>query len=311
MLEGWDDEQLLAALRDAMRSRQDVPAEFIEMGKNAYAWRDIDAELAQLTYDSCHEPDLEQFASTRSENASIRALTFTSVHLSLELEVAEGSLLGQVIPPRAGTLETQTRAGARTTTPIDEIGCFAVAPIPAGPFRLHCRTDDGADVLTGWITLLFQLLRGAGAGVLLAGARESLRAGLEDEALDRKRDREVQQQGRRTQTCLRALTVDEIVIAQVSGQRDDPEQGGEPVSLAPGLASLYPHARGGRADRAEGRGDDQTARERDRDPRTVVSLVQELHQFDHADDTENQRQPHVVADRAGLQLSEQDKDEDR
>jgi hypothetical protein len=154
VLEGWDDEQLLAALREAMRSRQDVPVEFIEMGKNAYAWRDIDAELAQLTYDSCHEPSLEQVASTRSENASIRALTFTSAQLSLEVEVAEDSLLGQVIPPRAGTLETQTRAGVTVMTVIDEIGCFAVAPIPAGPFRLHCRTDDGADVLTGWITLL-------------------------------------------------------------------------------------------------------------------------------------------------------------
>jgi hypothetical protein len=36
---------------------------------------------------------------------------------------------------------------------VDEIGCFAVEPIPASPFRLRCRTADGTDVLTGWITL--------------------------------------------------------------------------------------------------------------------------------------------------------------
>jgi hypothetical protein len=149
--EGWDDEQLLAALREAMRARQAVPSWFVETATNAYAWHNIDAELAQLTYDS--ESDADRLAAVRSETASIRALTFTSPHLSLELEVTESSLLGQIIPPRAGTLETQTGAGATTTTTVDEIGCFVVDPIPASPFRLRCRTSDGMDVLTGWITL--------------------------------------------------------------------------------------------------------------------------------------------------------------
>ena len=149
MLDGWDDEPLLAALGEAMRARQAVPDSFVDMGKSAYAWHNIDAELAQLTYDSSREP----VAGLRSETASIRALTFTSAHLSLELEVTEGSLLGQVIPQQAGTLETQTRAGTTISTPVDEIGCFAVEPIPASPFRLRYRTADGADVLTGWITL--------------------------------------------------------------------------------------------------------------------------------------------------------------
>ena len=153
MLESWDDEQLLAALRESMRARQAVPDEFVEMGKSAYTWHNIDAELAQLTYDSGREQDRDVAAGVRSETASIRALTFTSAHFSLELEVTESSLLGQIIPPRAGTIETQTRAGATTTAPVDEIGCFAVDPIPASPFRLRCRIADGADVLTGWITL--------------------------------------------------------------------------------------------------------------------------------------------------------------
>ena len=153
MLESWDDEQLLAALRESMRARQAVPDEFVEMGKSAYTWHNIDAELAQLTYDSGREQHRDVAASVRSETASIRALTFTSARLSLELEVTESSLLGQIIPPRAGTIEAQTRAGATTTAPVDEIGCFAVNPIPASPFRLRCRIADGADVLTGWITL--------------------------------------------------------------------------------------------------------------------------------------------------------------
>jgi hypothetical protein len=145
-----DDEELLAALGEAIRAREAVPEWFVETGKNAYAWHNIDAELAQLTYDSSRDRDA--VAAVRSEAASIRALTFTSVQLSIELEVAEGSLVGQIIPPRAGTLEVHTKAGV-TSLPVDEIGCFAVTPIPNSPFRLRCRTRDGTDVLTGWITL--------------------------------------------------------------------------------------------------------------------------------------------------------------
>ena len=161
MRNGWDDERLLAALSDddqllaalseALKAHQAVPSWFVEAGKNAYAWHNIDAELAQLTFDS--RDDRREAAATRSETASIRSLTFTSAHLTMELEVAESSLLGQIIPPRAGTLEIHTKAGAITTTEVDEIGCFAVDPIPDSPFRLRCRTADGADVLTGWIML--------------------------------------------------------------------------------------------------------------------------------------------------------------
>jgi len=152
-----DDEELLAALGEAIRAREEVPEWFVETGKNAYAWHNIDAELAQLTYDSDSDRDQgrdrDLVAAVRSETASIRALTFTSPHLSLELEVTEDALLGQIIPPRPGTVEVQTAAGAIATTPVDEIGCFAVEPIPASPFRLRCRTGHDTDVLTGWITL--------------------------------------------------------------------------------------------------------------------------------------------------------------
>jgi len=145
-----DDEELLAALREAIRAREQVPEWFVETGKNAYTWHNIDAELAQLTYDSSRDRDAA--AVVRSEAASIRALTFTSGRLSIELEVGESTLLGQVVPPQAGTLEIHTAAGV-ASSPVDEIGCFTVSPIPASPFRIRCRTEDGEDVLTGWITL--------------------------------------------------------------------------------------------------------------------------------------------------------------
>jgi hypothetical protein len=145
-----EDDKLLAALREALSASEAAPAWFVETGKNAYAWHNIDAELAQLTYDSFS--DQRMATATRSETASIRALTFTSANLSMELEVSEDSLLGQIIPPRAGMLEIHTKTGVITTS-VDEIGCFAVDPKPDTSFRLRCRIADGTDVLTGWINL--------------------------------------------------------------------------------------------------------------------------------------------------------------
>jgi hypothetical protein len=148
--DGWDDEHLLGALREAMRARHAVPHEAVETAKGFYAWHNIDAELAQLTYDSSREED--RSSRVRSETAAVRALTFTSAHLSIDLEVTEGALLGQVMPPEGGTIEAQTRSGMTPTTPVDEIGCFSIEPVPPSPFRLHCRTARGLDVVTGWIT---------------------------------------------------------------------------------------------------------------------------------------------------------------
>ncbi len=134
-----------------MRARSQVPPELVQAGKNIYAWHTIDAELAALTFDSDREPGAA--AATRSESASIRALTFSSGRLTIEVEVTETSLIGQVMPPREGTVEAQTRDGATVTAAVDGIGCFSVEPIPPGPFRLRYRDSEATDVVTAWITL--------------------------------------------------------------------------------------------------------------------------------------------------------------
>jgi hypothetical protein len=146
-----EDEELLVALRQAVHARESVPAEFVAAAKNAFAWHNIDAELAQLTYDSTR--DLDPAPSTRAETASIRALTFTSAHLTIELEVTPDSLIGQIVPGEPGTIKVQPKVGAEATVTADEIGLFAIEPIPSGSFRLHCRTDSGFETVTGWISL--------------------------------------------------------------------------------------------------------------------------------------------------------------
>ena len=158
MTDRWDDEELLAALGQALAARRAVPPEFVTAAKNAFAWHNIDAELAQLTYDSVHGPEVA--AHTRAESASIRALTFTSARLVIELEVTEDTLIGQVVPAQAATIEVQAHADevqahadVERQIDADEIGCFTIQPIPRGPFRLRCRAAGGINVLTGWITL--------------------------------------------------------------------------------------------------------------------------------------------------------------
>ena len=91
-----DDDALIDALREAMLAREAVPAWFVETGKSAYAWHNIDAELAQLTYDS--ERDQRVAAATRSETASIRARLTRP--LSIEFEFAKTHCWVKSLRPR-------------------------------------------------------------------------------------------------------------------------------------------------------------------------------------------------------------------
>jgi hypothetical protein len=151
-----DDEQLLAALGDAVRAARSVPRDFVEAGQAAFSWRTIDADLAMLTYDSRAgqaAPDGGLMAAgTRAEPAVLRALTFVSDRLTIEIQLGADGLLGQVGPPTAGEVQVQLATGASAAAPIDEVGWFAVRPAPTVPFRLRLSTAGGADVLTGWVT---------------------------------------------------------------------------------------------------------------------------------------------------------------
>jgi hypothetical protein len=140
----------LEALRRAVTARENVPPDFVEAGKDAFAWHNIDAELAQLTYDS---RDADHALATRTEAASIRALTFTSGRLTIELEVTQDSLVGQIVPAQPAVVTVLPRAGSEIVLAADDIGCFSVEPIPLGQFRLRCRTSAGVETMTGWITL--------------------------------------------------------------------------------------------------------------------------------------------------------------
>lgn len=146
--EWWtDDDALAELLRSAL---EPVPESFVIAGKAAFAWRNVDAELAALTYDSAQ--DAFAGAGTRAQPAALRSLTFEARSLTIELEIIDDVLHGQLVPPAAGAVEVLHPDGRAQSVEINELGYFTVSPVPSGRFRLHCRPADGDPVLTDWIT---------------------------------------------------------------------------------------------------------------------------------------------------------------
>jgi hypothetical protein len=145
-----DDDQLLAALKVALESADEPPASLVGIGKASFTWRNIDAELAALTYDSAH--DALAGAATRAEPSGARNLTFEASQLSIELEIVGDVLHGQLVPPQPGEIEIRSAEGTSITTEANDVGYFTAAA-PTGSFLVHCRTTSGVVVQTGWITL--------------------------------------------------------------------------------------------------------------------------------------------------------------
>ncbi len=141
----YDDDRLLAELGDAVRSGRAVPDRFVDVGKAAFAWRDIDVELAALRYDSAVSglP-----AAVRAGEPGLRALTFEVAGLTVEVELSARMLQGQVVPPQAGSVELWVEASEQRSTVIDEKGWFELGAPPTQPFRLCVRRPGAAAMLT-------------------------------------------------------------------------------------------------------------------------------------------------------------------
>jgi hypothetical protein len=144
-----DDDQLLAALRRALRE-EDVPPKVVQQAKDAYGWLGVDEELAALAYDS---DESDRLVGVRTEAAPLRTMIFATERLTIELQVTNDALHGQLIPPQSGEVELDPGGGDRSRASIDPLGAFVLRPIPPAPFRLHCRTAEDGSAMTTWITL--------------------------------------------------------------------------------------------------------------------------------------------------------------
>jgi hypothetical protein len=148
------DETLLAELRAVAAEVEPTPPELLTAARGSYTWRTIDAELAELSYDSL----LDTSPAGVRGSGTVRRLTFTGAGLTVELEVDTGDsgkprLTGQLVPPHAADVQVRN-LGSSVTVEADEVGRFSVAGVRAGPISLRYvpRVGTGA-VETGWVVV--------------------------------------------------------------------------------------------------------------------------------------------------------------
>jgi hypothetical protein len=149
-----DDDALLAELRALAAEEDPVPEHVVAAARGSFTWRTIDAELAELAYDSAL--DTERLTAVRSADAD-RLLTFETPELMIELEVtavgAHRRIRGQLEPPGPGRVEIR-HGGGVLQVDTDSHGRFTVDDVEAGPVSLRCRREEASAVVaTEWVMM--------------------------------------------------------------------------------------------------------------------------------------------------------------
>jgi hypothetical protein len=149
-LPDFDEAQLAEVeglLREAAEVCDPVPSGLREAALAAFALHDLDARLAELTFDS-----LLDAAPVRSGGDAPRMLTFAAGDLTVDVEVGEDGLLGQLLPPQEAAVEVLTRPVPEATArcAADGTGGFSCAVDVTGPFALRVRAGDEV-VVTEWL----------------------------------------------------------------------------------------------------------------------------------------------------------------
>ena len=146
------DEPLRLMLQRTFDADDPVPSEVTLAARSAIAWRDMDATIAELLYDSA-EQSLET-AGVRSIDGP-QMLSFGSEDVSVELQITRGDdglrILGQISPAAVEGIDVFHREGTATVQP-NASGSFAAGPIPAGPLSVRVRLPGDGAVQTVWIT---------------------------------------------------------------------------------------------------------------------------------------------------------------
>jgi hypothetical protein len=147
------DDHLIEELAAAIAAGDPVPAEVNAAAKASYTWRTVDAELAELVYDSA----VEELAGVRSAEGTARQVTFRAPGVEIEiaiLSVGTRRLVGQLVPPQRADVELRWGSESRTV-PSDELGRFTFDDVPVGPISLRCSfgEEDAPVIQTDWMLL--------------------------------------------------------------------------------------------------------------------------------------------------------------
>lgn len=138
------DDALFDELKQALEQADSVPEDVLDMAKESFTWRTIDAELAELVFDSA----VDEVAGVRGTALAERELTFRAGEVEIEIMLGDGNLNGQVVPAGPGTVEL-TSGGATHQSGVDSFGAFSFEDVPQGPVRLTFRIGE-AFLTTEW-----------------------------------------------------------------------------------------------------------------------------------------------------------------
>lgn len=150
LMPGPDDPEEMGVVDDLKRVIGDadpVPPEVLAAAVASRAWRRVDAELAELVYDSVVDAVLVR------NRGGARQLTFEASGLTVEVEVGPRTLDGQLVPPQPAQVELRHRHGTLTVS-ADRLGHFRVEHVPHGPVSLRCQPDAaGTPTETAWVVI--------------------------------------------------------------------------------------------------------------------------------------------------------------
>jgi hypothetical protein len=139
--------EILEILGRALELSDPVPISVTEAGKSALTWLTIDAELAELVFDSARD----ELVGVRSETLAERQLTFQSPTVEIEIMLVGDTrhLVGQLVPAQDAEVTLITEL-ASTDVTTDILGRFDFMGVELGRIRLLVRTVGGPSITTQW-----------------------------------------------------------------------------------------------------------------------------------------------------------------
>jgi hypothetical protein len=143
------DDDLMKILKQALTIAEGEEARLLAAAKAAFTWRTLDEELEllSLSYDSA----MFEAAVVRSDHHQpSRMLVFENDDLVLQLEAHSDVLMGQLIPPCAGTVVLENPQGRVGEARADDAGIFLLRRATrGGPVRL--RVEAQPAMTTEWL----------------------------------------------------------------------------------------------------------------------------------------------------------------
>jgi len=145
-----ESDELLDRLTRLAAVHDPVPQAVVDAAIASENWRDIDAELAELVFDSAVDGAMVGARGVLDG----RQLTFEAPGMTVELEVLgePARIQGQLVPAGEADVEILHPRGS-VSVHADPLGHFRADGVPEGPVSLRCRVEGSEAPVTStdWV----------------------------------------------------------------------------------------------------------------------------------------------------------------